>query len=255
MRITNTQRMSLDDRPGIRTTVFVKGCPLRCRWCHNPECMDVRESRAFLQSFPKSFVYDGNAGAFCDLITRDGDFFRKSGGGVTFSGGEPLLHADTIAALLKELKHRGYSTAVDTCGHAAWTQFEKVLPYTDLFLFDLKARLSETHRQLTGEGNGLILGNLSALLAENVRIWIRIPSVGNANDGELAGIAEMVPAGANIERAEFLPYHRYGISKYQKLGLAYTGDGFAEPADEVILAAAGILKKKHIPCFIRGTAV
>ena len=247
MRITNIQRMSLDDGPGIRTTVFVKGCPLRCKWCHNPECIDVSESEAFLQNFPDSFEFDGNTEAFCDLILKDSDFFEKSGGGITFSGGEPLLYADIIAGLLKEVKKRGYSTAVDTCGAVMWTQFEKVLPYTDLFLFDLKAGSPKVHKALTGMENGLIWDNFFRLLSEDVRIWIRIPSIGNANDSELNRIAERIPSSSKIGRVEFLPYHKYGISKYQKLGIRYEGETFAEPADETVEAAAGILSGKQIP--------
>ena len=136
MRVVNIQRMSLDDGPGIRTTVFAKGCPLRCRWCHNPECISLQESPEFLQSFPDSFVFDGNVEAFCDLICRDMDFFRKSGGGITFSGGEPLMHADIIAECMANVKGRGCHTALDTCGLADWRAFEKVLDLTDLVLFD-----------------------------------------------------------------------------------------------------------------------
>lgn len=255
MRITNIQRMSMDDGPGIRTTVFVKGCPLRCRWCHNPECMQVQESEAFLKNYPKSFVFDGDTEAFCDLITRDRDFFEKSGGGITFSGGEPLLYADIISGLLKELKCRGVSTAVDTCGYVPWAQFEKVLPYIGLFLYDLKADTPQLHRELTGVENGLIFENLSRLLAAGARVWIRIPSIGNANDRELAGIAERIPEGGGLERVEFLPYHKYGISKYPALNMQYTGDHFAEPDEGYLRAAYEILMKKRIVCYKSGSLI
>ena len=244
--------MSVDDGPGIRTTVFVKGCPLRCRWCHNPECIDRQETEEFLQHFQKSFIFDGNTEAFCDLILKDSDFFEKSGGGITFSGGEPLLYADTIAGLLQEIKRRGYSTAIDTCGCVPWTQFEKVLPYADLFLYDLKAESAEVHKELTGVENSLIWENFGRLLSENKKVWVRIPSIGNANDREFTGIAERIPASGQIERVEFLPYHKYGISKYQKLGIPYQGNDFTEPDDESINAAAEILKGKGISCYRSG---
>ena len=242
--------MSLDDGPGIRTTVFVKGCPLRCKLCHNPECIQKETSEAFLQNFPKSFEYDGDTGAFCDLILKDSDFFGKSGGGITFSGGEPLLYADIIAGLLQEIKRRGHSTAIDTCGMVSWTQFEKVLPYTDLVLFDLKAASPEVHKELTGLENSVIWENFFRLLSEDIRIWIRIPSVGNANDGEFVQIAERIPACSKIERVEFLPYHKYGISKYQKLGICYEGNDFTEPDAEKIQTAADLLGQKQILCFL-----
>ena len=252
MRVVNIQRMSLDDGPGIRTTVFVKGCPLRCRWCHNPECISLQESPEFLQSFPDSFVFDGNVEAFCDLICRDMDFFRKSGGGITFSGGEPLMHADIIAECMANVKGRGCHTALDTCGLADWRAFEKVLDLTDLVLFDLKAASSRLHQRLTGADNALIWENFFRLLEAGQKVWVRIPSIGHANDGELEQIAEKIPASEHIERVEFLPYHRYGIAKYAKLNLGYTGDDFTEPKEEYLQAAVKILRQKGLACYRSG---
>jgi len=289
--VSNIQRLSLDDGPGIRTTVFLKGCPLRCRWCHNPECIAPRRQllhyaaqcagcgscakvcpegvfamedagdggtvsriiarerctfcgkcidfcpKAAITTAGKEYTVDG----LKSVLLRDANFYRNSGGGVTLSGGEPLLQGDFTLEMLMALKQAGIHTAVDTCGYVPYEQFEKVIEYTDLFLFDIKTVDPKLHRELTGHGNGLILENYKRLCASGVRIWVRMPLVAGVNDGEAektAALLKEYPA----ELVELLPYHAYGVSKYESLGMEYPGKGYEPPAKEQLAELAGLFR-------------
>ena len=155
-------------------------------------------------------------------LLEDTDFYEESGGGVTLSGGECLLQADFCAELLWKLKAQGVNTAVDTCGAVPWTAFEKVIPYTDTFLYDVKAANDTTHRACTGASNTLILENLRKLDARGCRIEVRVPYVPGFNDGEIPGIAEILAPLSRVVRVRVLAYHNYAGSKYRALGLADT---------------------------------
>lgn len=251
MIITNIQRMSLDDGPGIRTTVFVKGCPLKCKWCHNPECMKTDGDAVFFQEFPKAFVYRDSRG-LCDRLQRDHALYEATGGGVTISGGEPLLYPEFVKETGMILQQEGIDLAVDTCGSVPWESVEMVLPVVKLFLYDLKVFHTEKHKELTGVGNMLIWQNLDRLLARGKKLYIRIPVIGGANEGELEEIAEQIPYSPSILRVEFLPYHSYGISKYAKLGVPYPGTAFYTPETECCHRAAQILQKKNLKCYLQG---
>ena len=148
--------MSLDDGPGIRTTVFVKGCPLHCLWCHNPECVDREGTVQFYGYFKKVFLYQDEAEELCKRLQRDRPLYEATGGGVTISGGEPLLYPEAVSRIGTILKREGISLAVDTCGFVPWQNFEQVLPVTELVLYDLKAAGEQRHRELTGKSNVLI---------------------------------------------------------------------------------------------------
>ena len=261
--ITNIQRMSFHDGPGMRTTVFLKGCNLRCAWCHNPETQDARAELLFraqrcvrcglcVQSCPagaRTMGADGpvrNAarctlcgccaescltGALAvagrrvscreltELVLRDEKIFRTTAGGVTCSGGEPLLQADAVAGFLREMRLRGVHTCVDTAGNVPWETFERVLPVTDLFLYDVKAFSSQTHRQWTGVGNELILDNLRRL-STRADIWIRIPFVPGVNTEQIGQIGAFLTQLPRVRRVEVLPYHTLGAEKCVELGRA-----------------------------------
>ena len=153
-------------------------------------------------------------------IRKDKSFYETSGGGVTFSGGECMLQIDFLEALLKECKKNGIHTAVDTAGHVSFDRFERIMPYTDLFLYDVKCFDSEKHRRYTGVGNELILENLKRLLATDKPIWIRIPIIPTVNDtvGEIHRIKEYVRSCGAPEKIELLPYHAMGEHKYDAIG-------------------------------------
>lgn len=259
--VTDIQRFTTRDGPGIRSTVFMKGCNLRCRWCHNPEAMGQKRELSFhirkcigcgacaavcakgrFTEGHGAFVFDEDcvncgkcakvcpAGAIGEVsremtleeivktLLRDKSFYRQ-GGGVTVSGGEPLLQKD-LPKLLEALRQQGIHTAVDTAFCVSWERIEKAMPYTSLFLTDIKAMDSDLHRQLTGVGNELILQNIRALAQSGHPFWIRVPVIPGLNSGELGAIAEFV---RSLNRpdvpVELIPYHNMAGGKYASLGL------------------------------------
>ena len=153
-------------------------------------------------------------------VIKDKALYENSGGGVTFSGGECMLQIDFLGEILKECKKNGIHTAVDTAGHVPYERFEKILPYTDLFLYDIKCFDSEKHKQYTGVGNKLILENLEKLLATGTPVWVRIPIIGAVNDTEeeLQKIKGYICSCGNPQKFELLPYHAMGEHKYAALG-------------------------------------
>lgn len=250
--IFDIERSSFVDGPGIRTTVFFKGCNLRCAWCHNPES----QARA-----PQMLFYQNkctgcgtcrqkcpNAQAFCDLcgtctlycpahareicgreytldevlceVKKDKRFYESSGGGVTFSGGECMLQVEFLAKLLRLCKQNGIHTAVDTAGHVPYASFEKILPDTDLFLYDVKCFDSDLHKAYTGVGNEQILENLARLLRSGKPIRIRIPIIPGVNDTEeeMQRIKAFLDLHGRPERVELLAYHAMGEHKYAAMG-------------------------------------
>ncbi|MBQ7090738.1 MAG: glycyl-radical enzyme activating protein [Clostridia bacterium] len=247
--IFDIERNSYVDGPGIRTTVFFKGCNLKCAWCHNPEsqsakpqmmlfqnqCIGCGKCREICQN--ETCTLCGRCTLFCpadarkvcgkaytvdevfDEIIKDKAYYENSGGGVTFSGGECMLQIDFLYELLKKCKESGIHTAVDTAGHVPFERFEKILPYTDLFLYDIKLLDSEKHNRFTGVGNELILENLKKLFDTHATIWIRIPVIPGVHDEEeLQKIHDFVNHCGKPERIEHLPYHAMGEHKYAALG-------------------------------------
>ena len=180
--IHSIESMGLVDGPGIRTVVFFQGCRLRCRYCHNPDTWTMRSGKEQIFT-PEQLV---------NKLLRFKPYFGDNGG-VTFSGGECMLQIDFLCEILKKCKENGIHTAVDTAGNALWERFEKILPYTDLFLYDVKAFSEELHKEGTGVSNSLILENLKRL-SGRAEIIIRIPVIGGYNDNidELTRIAEFL---------------------------------------------------------------
>lgn len=248
--IFDIQRNSFVDGPGIRTTVFFKGCNLRCKWCHNPEsqsfdkqmmfykdkCTGCGKCREVCPNHLKKCDFCGKCELYCPAearkicgreytsdevlaeVIKDKAFYDNSGGGVTFSGGECMLQLDFLREILEKCKSEGIHTAVDTAGNVPWKSFEKILPFTDLFLYDIKAFGAELHRKGTGVSNELILENLKNL-SGRADIIVRIPVIGgyNDNDEEIRQIADFLKQ-IKIIKAELLPYHAMGEHKYTALG-------------------------------------
>lgn len=281
--IVDIKRLAVHDGDGIRTTVFFKGCPLKCVWCHNPESIDFKPQLAYYQSkcigcmecvsvCPSSaHTSDNGAHRFdrylcqscgkCEavclgealklygremtveellpLLLEDKDFYENSGGGVTLSGGECLMQADFCVALLKRLKENGIHTAVDTCGFVSRDTLSKVIPYTDVFLYDTKAIDDTVHIRCTGQSNRIILDNLQYLDSVGKHIEIRIPYVPGWNDDQIEKIRAFLSGFHTIPQVKVLPYHNYAGSKYEALGLANT-----LPA--VLPSAAEIERAEHI---------
>jgi pyruvate formate lyase activating enzyme len=232
--VLDVQRSALHDGPGIRTTIFLKGCPLRCRWCHNPESWRPQPETATSASSPKQFGRWMSVEQVMEIVRRDLAFYRGSGGGITISGGEPTAQFRFCLALLRAARAEGISTCLDTSGACSRPVIEQLQPWVDLFLFDIKASGDERHRELTGVTAGRIRENLAFLLERNARIWLRCPLIPGINDSleHLHEIARLSRAGDSIERVDILPYHRSATGKWSELGLEYPCSTIAEPTDE-----------------------
>lgn len=228
--IFDIRRFCLHDGPGIRTTVFFKGCPLNCRWCHNPEARAPYPETFTLHPDSKSdsrhhrqtqIGYTTDVETVIAELLRDLPFYEQSGGGVTFSGGEPTSQPEFLEALLRKCKNRGLHTAVDTCGHAPFAIFERINSLTDLYLFDLKVMENDKHREFTGAPNELILENLRKLGEIAREIWIRVPLVPGITDTEenLDAIAEFLRSMTMIRRISLLPYNKLGEDKIERFQL------------------------------------
>jgi len=265
-KIFEVKRFAVHDGDGIRTTVFFKGCSLKCLWCHNPEgisfdsqlayfgnkcincseCVKVCKSEAQIISDGKHlFVRDLCTGCgACEkvcagsalklygkemsveelmpILLEDTEFYNNSGGGITLSGGECLCQADFCARLLCELSANKIHTAVDTCGNVSRESIDKVLPFTDVFLYDVKAIDDDIHIKCTGMSNRLILENLKYIDSCGKNIEIRIPFVPEYNANQIRKIAEFTANLKNVSKVRVLPFHNLAGSKYQSLGMNNT---------------------------------
>jgi pyruvate formate lyase activating enzyme len=225
--VFDIKRFAIHDGPGIRTTVFLKGCPLRCWWCHNPESQDIRS-----ETDVKNILLDGipfekheeigklmSVDELLEIIEKERIFYDESGGGVTFSGGEPLLQHEFLYETLLALKTKRIHTTVDTCGLAKREVFEKIAGVTNLFLFDLKHLDKQKHKLYTGSDNSLILKNLEFLVSKNAKIQIRIPVIAGINDSDkdMKDILKYLKHfNGKIKDIHLLPFHSFAKNKYQR---------------------------------------
>ena len=240
--VFDIQRFSINDGPGIRTSVFLKGCNLRCAWCHNPES---------ISPLPQS-MDDRICGVEMDSeqvmseLCKDADFYKNSGGGVTLTGGEPLMQPEFTLEILKKCRAAGFHTVVDTAGNVDFTVFESVLPYCDLFLFDIKAADGRLHQAGTGADNARILENLKRLRAPK---WIRIPIIPGFNDApkELESIAGLIRALDQVERICLLPFHALGFRKYKQLDMENPCSGLKSADSSALGACADYFSNIDVP--------
>ena len=288
--VFNLQRYSLHDGPGIRTTVFLKGCPARCWWCHNPEsqCATPEISR----SEPRCIACDaclfacheglkprercvlcGACSEACPTgaralvgremtvpevvasVMRDRMFFEQSGGGVTFSGGEPLGQPEFLKALLASFRALEIGTAVDTAGLCPTSALLEVAPLADLFLFDLKCLDREKHLEGTGVDNGCVLENLERLSALHDKIWIRVPVVPGFNDTleEMNALARLVAGYGAVRRVCLLPYHQGWAAKPERFGRAAPrAAALAAPPGEIMESFARLFRAQGLDTTIGG---
>ena len=292
--IFDIKKFAIHDGPGIRTTVFLKGCPLSCVWCHNPESQDPKP---VLAQFPRNCIGCGKCIQNCpqqgitrgetqiiiprDIclncgtctkecyaealvlhgrevtveeviaeVEKDRPFYQNSGGGMTLSGGEPLMQLGFCEGLLQAAKDADLHTVLDTCGFAAWTSFQRVLPYTDMVLFDLKLIDPQAHLRATGQDNATILDNLRRLVATGTDVLIRIPTVPGHN-ASLPAMEALAGFVASLEPAppvELLKYHRLGEGKWASLGLVCPEPIETPPTDAQMQEFCRVFAKYDIAC-------
>lgn len=297
--VFDIKRYAINDGPGIRVSIFFKGCPLNCRWCHNPESISPQIEKLFsaercigcgecvrvcpvqaCRLTPQGVVTDldlctlcGQCAEVCptrasemsgrvcsidellEVIERERPFFERSGGGVTFSGGEPLLQSPFLIALLDACGRRGVHRAVDTSGYVRSAALLEVAQHADLFLYDLKLADGERHRRLTGVDNRLILDNLAALAASGAAIRVRLPLVCGVNDDDAnieatAAIVAALPG--EPKPVDLLPYHAAARGKDQKLGRSRDLDGMREPSAADLKRVAGIFAAHGLVASVGG---
>lgn len=222
-RIFDIQRFSTHDGPGIRTVVFLKGCILRCRWCCNPESQSYQIQTMRTDGRTKTVGRDVTVGEVMERVMRDQPYYRRSGGGLTLSGGEALCQTEFSYALLSEAKRYGLNTAVETTGCLPYHMIEPMLPLLDTVLMDIKHVNSLKHEEFTGLRNELILSNARRIAESGVRLVIRVPTVPGFNDTEeeIASIARFAASLPGVRELHLLPYHRLGSDKYSGLDRPY----------------------------------
>jgi pyruvate formate lyase activating enzyme len=277
-RIFNIEKYAIHDGPGIRTTVFFKGCPLRCLWCHNPEGQNpkseliYREGRCIgcgecVKKCPRKALSASSdrvalnrkncnvcgvcvqvcpsealsiAGKEMSVeevvkeIERDMAFYEESEGGVTFSGGEPLLQPDFLEALLHECSDRGIHTTLDTSGYALQSVIARVRDKVDLFLFDIKSMDEAKHKKYTGVSNRLVLRNLQRLVKDGFEVAVFMPIIPGVNDDEenIRRTGEFISSLQNVEYVSLLPYHNAGVDKYKNMGRTYNFKKLQSPSGQ-----------------------
>lgn len=228
--ILNIQHFSVHDGPGIRTTVFMQGCSLTCWWCHNPE------SRPFaaLDESDSSKIQTLDKESLMNEILKDQTFFDESGGGVSFSGGEPLAQSGFLKQVLQNCHENGIHTVVDTSAYVSRKIILDVLPFTDLFLFDLKLMDPLQHIKFTGVSNTEILENLQLILSKKAKVWIRIPIIPGITDTK-TNLEEIVSFLIKYEfqdQINLLPYHKIAEAKYARLNIPNLMNGTKIPDTE-----------------------
>jgi len=229
--IFDIKRFAIHDGPGIRSTVFFKGCPLSCAWCHNPESQEkqplttkkISSLDGIEYESPEIVGYETSVEEVMEEVLQDNIFYEESGGGITFSGGEPLMQPEFLLSLLKECANHGIHTSLDTCGYADPEVFEMVIPLTDLFLYDLKLQEEENHIKYTSRSNMLIIKNLELLVEKGARVVIRFPLIPGITNSEsnMANIGEIM-SRLSLNKIDILPYHIAARKKYQRLNKDYS---------------------------------
>lgn len=298
--VINLQKCSLHDGPGIRSTVFFKGCPLECVWCHNPESQSYTKDvlyneekctrcGACISKCPNDAIYidndkvclDKSKCTHCETcidycinnareivgseksvkeivkeIEKDRMFYEESEGGVTLSGGEVMSQdMNFIGGIAKACQSKGINVAIDTCGYVKYENFERIMDYVDLFLYDIKLIDEQKHIKFMGKSNDLILDNLTKLSAAGANISIRIPVIGGVNvdddNLEVKKIIEFLKP-LNIKNVHLLPYHSIGKHKYDKLYMRYEGEDLFRPSDDKLEEIKKLFEQNNFKTKIGG---
>lgn len=261
--VFNLQRYAVHDGPGIRVVVFLKGCPMRCWWCHNPESQQLQCERITqtVKLDDKIQVDEEetigqlmSVNEAMRVIEKEVIFFDESDGGVTFSGGEPFMQPQFLDALLTRCQEQEIHTAVDTTGYAAPHIFEPISEKVDLFLYDLKLIDDVLHRQYTGVSNELTLKNLHSLSVRGKRIWIRFPVIPGITDTvqNVYDVQRIISKLKGVQQVNLLPFHKIADGKYRKFGLENKMKGIQPPSDDQMADLKEQFEQQGFPVKIGG---
>lgn len=253
-RIFDIQRYSIHDGPGIRTIIFLKGCYLRCRWCCNPESQEFKIQTMMVGGREKIMGRDVTVEELMPEILKDEAYYRRSGGGITLSGGECLFQPDFSAALLRAAKENGCHTAIESTACAPYEDIQKLLPYLDLYLMDIKHMNSDKHKQFTGQANARILENARRLAQDAKELIIRVPVIPDFNNTkeEIDAIARFAASLPGVKELHLLPYHRLGQDKYAGLGRIYTLSQIEPMTEEYMEGLLETAAQSGLKCQIGG---
>lgn len=253
-RIFDIQRYSIHDGPGIRTIVFLKGCPLRCRWCCNPEGQQWQEHDMLIGGRVKHYGEDITVEELMPRLIRDEFYYIRSGGGITLSGGECLCQPDFAPHILRASRELGYTTCIETTGYQEWSIIERYLPYLDYVLMDIKHTDSAKHKEYTGVSNELIKENARKFAQSDVKLTIRVPVIPTFNNTveEISDIAGFTASLPGVEELHLLPYHRLGQGKYDALGREYSMRGIEPMTQEYMRMLLEAARRSGLNCRIGG---
>lgn len=253
-RIFDIQKFSVHDGPGIRTIVFLKGCALRCKWCCNPESQSHEIQEMNTPNGIKTVGKDVTVGEIISEVIRDRAYYRRSGGGITLSGGETLLQKEFALALLTAAKENGLTTAIETAGFAPFETIEKLIPVIDVFLMDIKHINPQKHKEFTTQSNELILENAKKIAEKAKKLIIRVPVIPTFNDteSEIAEIARFAKSLPGVDEIHLLPYHRLGEDKYAYLGREYLMSHIESPTKEKMQILKKVCEDVGLTCQIGG---
>lgn len=253
-RIFNIQRFSIHDGDGIRTIVFLKGCFLRCKWCCNPESQSKEVETLIEKGKPKIVGRDVTVDEIMPEILSDLPYYRRSGGGVTLSGGEMLFQPEFALDLLQACKANGLNTAVESTAFAPFETIKRLLPYIDTFLMDIKHVDGEKHKRFTGVDNALILENARKIAESGTHLIIRTPVIPGFNDTpeEIRAISKFAATLSGVKEHHLLPYHRLGQDKYAGLGRNYELDGITPPTGDKMKYLLSCAEESGLKCRIGG---
>ncbi len=253
-RIFNIQRFSIHDGPGIRTIVFFKGCYMRCAWCCNPESQ-AYEIQTMLENGKEKIVgKDVTVEELLPELLADENYYRRSGGGITLSGGEILAQPEFARDLLRACQEQGLHTAVESTANAPWENIQMILPYLDLYLMDIKHMDSAKHKEFTTAPNERILENAKKLAGSDVELVIRTPVVPGFNDtaAEIKAISKFAATLPGVKEHHLLPYHRLGQDKYSGLGRKYSLEEILPPTQEKMEYLLSVAEESGLKCQIGG---
>lgn len=255
-RIFDIQRYSIHDGSGIRTIVFLKGCVLRCRWCCNPESQEYQIQEMMVQGKKQIVGQDITVREVMETVERDRPYYRRSGGGLTLSGGESLCQPHFARDLLRAAKHAGINTAMESMGCAGYGVIQEILPVLDHYLLDIKHMDPQKHKEYTGKSNDLMLENAMKIAKSGeTKLTIRVPVIPAFNDTvreirEIAAFADSLPG---VDRIHLLPYHRLGQGKYEGLFRSYPMGDVLPPSSETMqMLKQAVVDHTNLICQIGG---